>query len=132
MGRTFSGFTSGIGIRYGPSAIVNAQYQDLASNLTVGMRMSPHVFVHAADGRPSEIQDLLPADARFKLLVFGGDIGAQEDAARLQATADAFAASESFLNRFGHGAPDKIFDILCFSSAKQQTTDYLGRRRVSP
>lgn len=127
MQRTFGGFTSGIGIVYAPSIIVNTQCQHLASNLVIGARMSPQVFIHAADGKPSEIQDLLPADVRFKVLVFGGDIGVKEEAARLQATADEFAKPESFLNRFGHEEPSKIFDILCFSSAKEHSTDYLGQ-----
>lgn len=132
MGKTFSGFVSGIGITYAPSAIVNNQFQHLALGLIIGARVSPQVFIHAADGRPFEMQDLLPADARFKILVFGGDVGVQEDAARLQAAAAEFANPDSFFHRFGNGHADDIFDVLCFSSAKQENTDYLGKRAWQP
>ncbi|KAH9479232.1 Phenol hydroxylase [Psilocybe cubensis] len=71
--QTFGGFTSGIGICYLPSAITDTTYQSLASKLTVGQRVLPQIFLRAADSRPIEIQDLLPSDARFKLLVFTGD-----------------------------------------------------------
>ncbi|KAI0628044.1 FAD binding domain-containing protein [Trametes polyzona] len=125
MAKTFAGFMSGIAIVYGPSTIVKPQYEHLAPGLPVGKRVSPQIFLSAASGKPSEIQDLLPADTRFKVLVFGGDLSAPEDAARLQAAADELVQPESFVQRFGHGAPDEIFDNLCFSSAKADTVDYL-------
>lgn len=132
--KTSGGFTSGIGIRYEPSLIVNNAHQDLASNLTVGERVSPQVFVRAADSRPYEIQDLLPADTRFKVLVFGGDIALQRDRARMQAVADEMAKEDSFLTRYGRGKKGEweVFDVLAFSSAKHDTVDYLGKRGRSP
>ena len=66
----YGGFTSGIGVHYGSSVITNTEYQQLASSLIIGERMLPHVFIRAADARPFNIQDMLPADTRFKLLVF--------------------------------------------------------------
>ncbi|KAH9893347.1 FAD binding domain-containing protein [Cubamyces lactineus] len=123
MTKTYAGFISGLGLRYGPSAIVNPEYQSLAPGLVVGERVVPQMFIGAADGQPFEIQDLLPADLRFKVLVFGGNISIQGDLERLKEVAIAMDAPESFLRRFGHG--DGVFDVLCFSSAKQETTDYL-------
>ncbi|KAF8527308.1 FAD binding domain-containing protein [Gautieria morchelliformis] len=73
--QTFGGFTSGIGIHYRPSVITNAQYQSYAKSLIVGERIVPQMVVRVADGRPYQVQDLLPADARFKLLIFTGDAG---------------------------------------------------------
>ena len=64
---------SGIGIHYAPSAITDDRYQDAAAHLVVGERVVPQVLLRAADRRPYEIQDLLPSDARFKVLVFVGD-----------------------------------------------------------
>jgi Phenol hydroxylase, C-terminal dimerisation domain len=64
---------SGIGIRYRPSVITNAQYQSHAKSLIVGERIIPQMIVRVADGRPYQLQDLLPADARFKVLIFTGD-----------------------------------------------------------
>ncbi|KAJ6504194.1 FAD binding domain-containing protein [Mycena vitilis] len=74
--QTFGGFTSGIGIRYGASAIVDCANQACARNVIVGQRMPPQVLVRAADFRPVELQDLLPSNTRFKLLVFTGAVAA--------------------------------------------------------
>ncbi|KAI0738675.1 FAD binding domain-containing protein [Daedaleopsis nitida] len=119
--KTFGGFTSGIGIRYEPSLIVNPAHQPLATGLTVGERMVPHVFIRAADSHPLEMQDLLPADTRFKILVFGGDISIPKDRARLQELAVALEKPGSFVNRYGRGEGGKwtVFDLLTFSSGKE-------------
>ena len=68
-------------IHYGPSSLVNTKFQAAAANLTIGMRVLPHVFVRAANAQPVEIHDLLPADSRFKILVFAGDLAREEDKA---------------------------------------------------
>ncbi|KAJ7040745.1 FAD binding domain-containing protein [Mycena alexandri] len=73
MFQTFGGFTSGIGIHYAESPIVHPASQSCAKNAIVGERMPPSVLLRAADFRPVELQDLLPSDTRFKLLVFTGD-----------------------------------------------------------
>ena len=129
---TSGGFTSGIGIRYEPSLIVEGAHQQLAANLIVGERVPPQVFLRAADARPLEMQDLLPADARFKILVFGGDISRVRDRARLQAVGDELAKTESFLGKYGrakgNGGGWEVFDVLAFSSAKQEAVEYLGER----
>ncbi|KAI0738707.1 FAD binding domain-containing protein [Daedaleopsis nitida] len=128
MHKTMSGFVSGIGIRYGPSVIVDTAHQSLAANLIIGERVLPHVFIRAADTRPFEIQDLLPADTRFKILVFGGDIKNKADYARLEKTAEQMNSPNNFVRRFGR--PDakgmfKAFDFLCFTTAEREAVDYL-------
>lgn len=115
--QTFGAFTSGIGVHYAPSALVAPQHQAHARALVVGERVPPHTFVRAADGRPFDIQDLLPADTRFKVLVFAGDTGAPAQAARVHALADALDAPEAFLRRFARGAPDGVFDVITISAA---------------
>ncbi|EJF56268.1 hypothetical protein DICSQDRAFT_113295 [Dichomitus squalens LYAD-421 SS1] len=125
--KTFSGFTSGIAIHYGPSVIVDVTYQTLASNLVIGERMLPHIFIRAANAQPVEIQDLLPADTRFKILVFAGNLSIDKDKVKLQTLAAALDKPENFLKRYGRGDVEKweVFDVLCFSSAKQDQVDYL-------
>ncbi|KAF8201123.1 FAD binding domain-containing protein [Mycena galopus ATCC 62051] len=71
--QTFGGFTSGIGIHYGESAIVRYGNESCARNVVVGQRMPPQVLIRAADGRPVDLQDMLPSNTLFKLLVFTGD-----------------------------------------------------------
>ncbi|KAI0675863.1 FAD binding domain-containing protein [Trametes maxima] len=122
--QTFGLFTSGIGVHYEPSAITHAQHQAVASKLIVGERLIPHVFVRAADARPYDIQDVLPSDARFKVLVFTGNILDTAQAARVKALAEELDRPESFYHRFGHGDPSKVFDVLSISAAKKQDVNY--------
>ena len=118
-------------MHYAPSAVTNPTNQTLATGLIIGQRVPPHVFIRAADARPFELQDLLPADTRFKILVFGGDVTVPEDLARLEATAEEFAREDGFLERFGRGkmcrpGSWKVFDLLCFSSAKLAACPSIG------
>ncbi|KAI0832097.1 FAD binding domain-containing protein [Trametes gibbosa] len=122
--QTFGLFTSGIGVHYAPSAITHSAHQAAASKLTIGERVIPHVFVRAADARSYDIQDVLPADARFKVVVFTGNVRDAAQAARVQALAEALDRPEGFYHRFGHGAPAKVFDVLSISAAKKEDVNY--------
>ncbi|CDO68377.1 hypothetical protein BN946_scf184815.g24 [Trametes cinnabarina] len=124
--QTFGLFTSGIGVHYEPSAITHNQHQSCASKLIVGERMVPHVFVRAADARPYDIQDVLPSDTRFKVLVFVGNIADSSQADRVRTLADEIGRPESFYHKYGHEAPSKVFDVLSIASAKKQDVDYTG------
>lgn len=103
--QTFGGFTSGIGIHYLPSPISKVPGEDVAnvaSNLTVGMRMPPQIIIRAADARPFELHDLLPSDTRFKVIVFSGDVnapGVQKD--KLASFASAACGENGVLSRLG-------------------------------
>ncbi|KAH9944956.1 FAD binding domain-containing protein [Epithele typhae] len=128
--QTFGLFTSGIGVHYEPSVLSSPAHQPCASNLTVGQRLLPYIFVRAADGRPYEIHDLLPSDTRFKILVFVGNTVAPTQPARVQALADQMAAPESFLQKFGKGKPEAIFDVWSISSAKKTELNYTDLPRL--
>ena len=127
-------FISGNAIHYAPSVIVDPSCQSVAPGLVVGERVPPQVFVRAADARPFELQDLLPADTRFKVLVFSGNLAQADDKAHLQTTADRMGAAEGFLNRFGRGEMGnwKTFDVLAFSSATHDMVGYLGEQFSTP
>ncbi|KAL1759800.1 FAD binding domain-containing protein [Schizophyllum commune] len=71
--KSSSSFTSGISITYAPSMITRTSHGECASGVIVGARFPPQVFVRAADAMPVNIHDLLPANGRFKVLVFVGD-----------------------------------------------------------
>ncbi|KAI0361721.1 hypothetical protein OH77DRAFT_1469669 [Trametes cingulata] len=121
-------FTSGIGIRYEPSPIIHKQHQEYAANLIIGERMLPHVFICAADARPVNIHDMLPADTRFRVLVFVGDITDQAIAADVRALGEQLEAPEGFLKRFGHGR--QLFDVLCISASSKQSVDWTDFPKV--
>jgi len=113
--QTFGGFTSGIGICYYDSLITNTSNQHLAKNLIIGQRTPPQIFIRAADSRPMEIQDLLPSDGRFKILVFTGNTS---NASRSRMVEDA-ANMEALLWTLSSGSTFSLFDILSIASAKK-------------
>ena len=122
--KTFGAFTSGVGVHYAPSAIVNTTHQSFAANLIIGQRMQPHIFVRVADGLPVEIQDLLPADTRFKVLLFAGDTSSEAQMQKVRAFTDALGSEDVFFRRHGGSDPWNVFDIQVISSASKFAVDF--------
>ncbi|KAI0773244.1 FAD binding domain-containing protein [Trametes elegans] len=123
--RTFresDGFITGTGLQYAPSTIVEDAHQASAPNVLVGRHMPSHVFVRAADAVPVNIQDLLPADMRFKVLFFVGDIAENATAERVRDLATRLAVPESFLQRYGRD--DKAFDRVCISASNKDAVEH--------
>ncbi|KAJ3903111.1 FAD binding domain-containing protein [Lentinula edodes] len=77
-------FSSGIGVHYLPSRIVNIKNQGLASGIVIGRRMPPGTVVRLLDFCPIHIHDLLPSDTRFKILVFADNASSFAQLMRLQ------------------------------------------------
>ncbi|KAJ3860287.1 FAD binding domain-containing protein [Lentinula novae-zelandiae] len=77
-------FSSGIGVHYLPSDIVNIKNQGLASGIVIGKRMPPGTVVRLLDFCPVHIHDLLPSDTRFKIFVFAGNASSSAQLMRLQ------------------------------------------------
>ena len=103
-------FDSGIGIRYASSIITDIKYQACAKHLIIGERVVPQMVVRAADGRPYQLQDLLPADARFKLLVFAGDT---DDDSVFDTLNKCAVILEQILSKYaGNKGLSKMFEIL--------------------
>ena len=101
------------------------------------MRILPHVFIRAADARPFELQDLLPADTRFKILIFAGDTTLPAQKSRLEKLAEDIVGDEhGFLRKFGKGEGSDelwsdgkglgrdVFDVLVIGSAKKDKVNY--------
>ena len=119
--KTFGVFSSGIGVHYTQSAIINPTNQDLSQHQTIGTRILPQVFIRAADARPFEIQDLLPADTKFKVLVFVGDTTVAEQKERIQKLATEISeGSHAILKLFN----PQLFDIWSISSGTKEKVDY--------
>ncbi|KXN90667.1 Phenol 2-monooxygenase [Leucoagaricus sp. SymC.cos] len=118
----FGLFSTGIGVHYAPSPIVNATHQSAASGLPIGERVLPQMFLRAADGRPYEIQDLLPSDTRFKVLVFAGNTCDPVQQTKLNRLAEEMT---SILGPYSPGGDvTKVFDVLSFSTAAKETVLY--------
>ncbi|KAJ4479624.1 FAD binding domain-containing protein [Lentinula edodes] len=129
--QTFGGFTSGLGVQYLDSMIINSKHQNLAQNIFIGRRLPPRPLLRAADCRPIDLHDLLVSDARFKLLVFTGDTHDPAQMVRVQEFAKDLSAPGSFFAEFS--SPDsmrKVFDIVPISSEKKETIMYNSIPRI--
>ncbi|KAG1848094.1 FAD binding domain-containing protein [Suillus subalutaceus] len=113
-------FTSGIGIQYQPSVAVDHRNQELASGLVLGKCVPPCKFMRAADAWPFELQDLLPSDFLFKLLVFTVDCTDPLQQARVESMVTNMQKPKSFLNRYAtHG--NSRFGIVTISKDRKET-----------
>ncbi|KAF8202399.1 FAD binding domain-containing protein [Pholiota molesta] len=119
--QTFGGFTSGIGIHYADSVITQSRYQDVATNLIIGERLLPQVFIRAADIRPVEIQDLCPADGRFKIFIFTGNTSQPGSLEQVRLVAHDI---EPLLLELASRNIFQLFDIVSIRSAKKADVRY--------
>ncbi|KIM53915.1 hypothetical protein SCLCIDRAFT_137843 [Scleroderma citrinum Foug A] len=123
---TSGDFISGVGVHYEPSEIVNIKHQQCARNLVIGQRMPPQIFVRAADARPVDIQDFLPADIRWKILVFFGIL----DESRLPSAkllAKELNKPTSFLRKYPvDGHIPRMFDIVAIVAGNKSNFNYLN------
>jgi phenol 2-monooxygenase (NADPH) len=69
-------YTAGLTSKYGDSPITRAGWstQSLASNLIVGMRFPSTQVVRHCDAKAMQLVKSLPADGRWRIVVFAGDI----------------------------------------------------------
>ncbi|KAI9464680.1 FAD binding domain-containing protein [Boletus coccyginus] len=122
---TFAEFESGIGVHYSPSAIVDPKHQKCTENLIVGKRMLPQIFIRAADIRPVDIQDMLPADVRFKVLCFVGNL-TETRVAELMLLAEELSKPSSVFHKYSaDGNISTIFDIITIIAGTKDDTNYL-------
>ncbi|KAJ3991873.1 FAD binding domain-containing protein [Lentinula boryana] len=129
--QTFGGFTSGLGIRYDESLIINSKHQHLAQNVHIGQRLPPHPLLRAADCRPIDLHDLLVSDNRFKLLVFTGNTHEPSQFTKIHKFAQELMARGSFFA--GFSSPEAlraVFDIVSISSEKKETIMYNALPRI--
>ena len=118
-------FTSGTGVHYSPSAIVDPKHQGYANNLVIGECIPFQPFVRAADIRPVDLQDLLPADVRFKVLFFVGNL-TEARIVELKLLADELSDPSSFLQKYSaDGNVSTVFDMITIAAGKKEDINYL-------
>ncbi|KDQ19531.1 hypothetical protein BOTBODRAFT_28107 [Botryobasidium botryosum FD-172 SS1] len=118
---THAGFTSGIGIQYHASTIINVSNPSLAANLVIVQRLPPAMILRMANFCPVELHDLLPSDTRFKVLILPGDISDPKQKAKLDAIAARLDQPQGFLKRFTppNAPEDAVFDIITISRTEK-------------
>jgi phenol 2-monooxygenase len=78
-------YTAGLTAKYGDSCFTNAaqSMQSLATNVVVGMRLPSTQVVRHCDSKAMQLVKALPADGRWRILIFAGNISRAENAVRL-------------------------------------------------
>ena len=123
---TSGDFISGVGVHYEPSEIVDIKHQQCARNLVIGQRMPPQIFVRAADARPVDIQDFLPADIRWKILVFFGILD-ESSLPSAKLLAKELNKPTSFLRKYPvDGHIPRMFDIVAIVAGNKSNFNYLN------
>ena len=88
--------------------------------------MLPQIFIRAADARPVDIQDLLPADIRWKILVFLGTLD-ESRLPRIELLAKELNEPASFLRKYPvDGDISRMFDIIAIAAGNKSNFNYLG------
>lgn len=79
-------FTAGLTATYKDSLVTSEQRstQSLATNILVGMRFPSTQVVRFCDAKAMQLVKALPADGRWRFVVFAGDIGDANAADRLE------------------------------------------------
>jgi phenol 2-monooxygenase len=135
-------FTSGCNVDYAASLIVakpslvtaNGLHsvigkQSLAPNIIMGKRIPSHKVLNQADARPWHLQELLPSNGTWRLLVFAGDLLDQTQFARLSTLADRLSSPDSFINRYKlkeDGKMASLFEILTIHSSPYEKIELLS------
>lgn len=108
--------------------------QDLASNVHMGMRMPSFQILNQADARPSQFQELLKSNGRWRIVVFAGDLQNRDQWARLVRLGEALANPSSFLSRYnarsGAGGPNSVIEVLSIHSSPRTKIELLDLPEV--
>ena len=101
--------------------------QELAKNISLGMRFPSFQVLNQADARPWHFQEWLRSDGRFRLIIFAGNVGDAAQKARLKTLCAKLGSQDSFLRRFTPPDQpiDSIIEILTLHSAPRQDVELL-------
>ncbi|OQO07602.1 hypothetical protein B0A48_07299 [Cryoendolithus antarcticus] len=137
-------FASGIAVDYGASTIV-AQPGDpanegdgtdvaisdpklrvisnqvLAPSIEVGKRIPSVKILSQADARPWHLQERLPSNGTWRVLVFAGDITQPQQKERIERIGAAFSDTEAFLTRYTGDKFGSVIEVLAIHNAPRHS-----------
>jgi phenol 2-monooxygenase len=98
--------------------------QSLATGIELGKRIPSVKVLNQSDARPWHLQELLPSNGRWRVILFPGDISKPEQRKKLDAVGAAIDDKTSFLRRFTPAGSryDTVFKIITVHNAKRETT----------
>jgi phenol 2-monooxygenase (NADPH) len=115
-------YTAGTATRYKPSVLTaEADYQNLATGLVVGMRFHSTQVVRLADAKPQRLGDTLKADGRWRLMVFS-----DRQMTRMRALCDFLSTSpKSPISAFTptKADVDSVIDVRCVFQQNHRDLD---------
>ncbi|KIM62707.1 hypothetical protein SCLCIDRAFT_24775 [Scleroderma citrinum Foug A] len=108
--RTSGSFTSGVGVHYGPSEIVNIKHQQCARNLVIGQRILPQIFLIFV-GRFSFFFGILDESRLPRAKLLANDLN----------------EPTSFLRKYPvDGQIPRMFDIIAIVAGNRSNFNYLN------
>jgi hypothetical protein len=108
----YGGFTSGLSIQYTDRVLTDRTYQNLCPGLEIGKRLPLETMIRVADCRPFDLQDILDADAKWRLLFFVGDPRAPGQEDMIQSLARYYAQFTRDFRRLGFKKTKSICEIV--------------------
>ncbi|KAH7114914.1 FAD binding domain-containing protein [Dactylonectria macrodidyma] len=137
-------FASGCAVDYAPSLIITKPHtaqnatssrvpgvigkQALAPNIPIGMRIPSHKVLNQSDARPWHLQERLPSNGTWRVIVFGGDVLNPVQLARCAAFAKALSSPDSFVNRYKPKGDERLssfYEIITIHSSAREKVDLL-------
>lgn len=99
--------------------------QNLAPKLQLGQRIPSVKVLSQADARPWHLQEILPSNGTWRLLVFPGDVTQPGPKAQLQKLCEGLEASDSLLKRFTQNTAryDSVIEVLTVHAAARHSVD---------
>lgn len=113
-------------IESNPCIVTGKQY--LARRIPIGMRMPSYKVLNQSDARPWHLQELLPANGTWRVLVFAGNLLDPVQSTRYKTLGESLSSGESFLSKYGtkSGRSDSVFEILTIHSAPRKSIELLS------
>ncbi|KAL1621292.1 hypothetical protein SLS56_009286 [Neofusicoccum ribis] len=143
-------FTSGLSVDYGASMLIAKAgdaaeqgdgtdvsatqvtkqvvgKQHLATNAAIGKRLPSFKVLNQSDARPWHFAERLPADGRFRIVLFAGNPLLPEQQDRIRRFAAALDKPDSWLRRVTPASQkiDSVVEILTLHSAPRYETELL-------
>ncbi|KAL1627065.1 hypothetical protein SLS54_002604 [Diplodia seriata] len=145
--RTAHMFTSGLSVDYGASMLVAKPgsaveqgdgtdvsatkqavgKQQLATEVPLGKRFPSYKVLNQSDSRPWHLAERLPADGRFRIILFAGNVLSAGQKARVDGFCAALDAPGSWLRRVTPADQkiDSVVEILTVHSAPRKEAELL-------
>jgi len=139
-------FASGIAVNYGSSLIVAKpgdsaeegdgtdvavkdkslqviSEQSLATKVEVGKRIPSYKVLNQSDARPWHLQERLPSNGTWRVLIFPGDISDSTQKQRLDKLGERLGDANSLLKRFTptNARYDSVIEVLAVHAAPRQS-----------